>query len=174
MRRALKIAFEAVDKCKESLTDEELDKEVKDEDFTPLVKLPHVARAIRKTEGTAMDHASIIEGLPPAAKVILCIALSLSQVWGPTAEVTVAQLRKYCKEATHHAMMDGLNYGQIADLVQMLVDAGLLLTDGRFNRHDVNFKLRIGVQLDDVEIAMEKSLLEVGFYKALVDYVRNL
>ena len=38
----------------------------------------------------------------------------------------------------------------------------------------MNFKLlRIGVQLDDVEIALEESLLEVGFYNALVDYVKR-
>ena len=54
----------------------------------------------------------------------------------------------------------------------MLIDNGRLETgDGeRFNQQDANFKLRIGTQpnnnstqLDDVEIALEKSLLKGGF-----------
>lgn len=118
-----------------------------------------------------MPHAEIISGLPLFAKVILCIAVSLSQVWGPKVEIGVSTLKMYCFEASQHSVMDNLCSGQVMNLVEMLIDAGLLLSSG-FNKHHSNPKLRVGVQLDDVEIALEESLLQEGFYKALVDYVR--
>ena len=145
-----------------------------DDECMPLVKLPHMMRAIR--EGMPMRHGDVISGLPQAAKVILCIAVSLSQVWGPTAEISIATLKKYCVEATHHAIMDELGMGHIMNLVEMLIDAGLLVAgnSNQFNPFDFNSKLKIGVQLDDVEIALEKSLLNEGsFYRSLVDYVKR-
>jgi len=174
-RRALEITANAVGKCIGLLSEEKLDMIVEDEsECLPLVKLPHMMRAIR--EGMPMRHGDVISGLPQAAKVVLCIAVSLSQVWGPTAKVSISQLKKYCVEATHHAIMDELGLGHIMNLVEMLVDSGLLLTpnNGRFNPQDLHAKLEIGVILDDVEIALEQSLLkERGFYRSLVDYVKR-
>ena len=175
-RRALELTANAVGKCADILTDEKLDMEVKHDDIEcmPLVKLPHMMRAIR--EGMPMRHADVISGLPQAAKVILCIAVSLSQVWGPTAEISISILKKYCVEATHHAVMDELGVGRIMGLVEMLTDSGLLITDcvGGFSSHDANAKLKIGVQLDDVEIALEESVLDEGsFYQSLVDYIKR-
>ena len=174
MRRALEITSNAVGKCLDLLSDEKLNMEVEDDGCMPLVKLPHMMRAIR--ESMPMRHGVIINGLPRAAKVILCISVSLSHVWGPLAEITISQLKKYCAEASHHAVMDELGMGHIMNLVDMLVDSGLLLTgnSGHFNPHDMNAKLKIGVQLDDVEIALEESLLTEGsFYRSLVEYVKR-
>jgi cell division control protein 6 len=176
-RRALEITSNAVGKSIDQLSKGKLSMNVlpDDEEVMPLVKLPHMMRAIR--EGMPMRHADVIAGLPQAAKVILCIAVSLSQVWGPTAEISISVLKKYCVEATHHAIMDEMSLGHVQNLVEMLIDSGLLLIDnsgGSFNAHDVNAKLKIGVQLDDVEIALEESLLkEGGFYQSLVDYVKR-
>lgn len=176
-RRALEITSNAVGKSIDQLSKGKLSMNVlpDDEEVMPLVKLPHMMRAIR--EGMPMRHADVIAGLPQAAKVILCIAVSLSQVWGPTAEISISVLKKYCVEATHHAIMDEMGLGHVQNLVETLIDSGLLLTDnsgGSFNAHDVNAKLKIGVQLDDVEIALEESLLkEGGFYQSLVDYVKR-
>lgn len=175
-RRALEITSNAVSKCLDLLNGINLDTKVKynDEQHMPLVKLPHMMRAIRET--MPMRHTDMISGLPQAAKVILCIAVSLSQVWGPTAKISIYTLKKYCVEATHHALMDEVGPGHIASLVEMLVDSGLLVTDisHNFNPNDANSKLKIGVQLDDVEIALEESLLkEGGFYRSLVDYVKR-
>lgn len=176
-RRALEITSNAVGKSIDQLSTGKLSMNVlpDDEEVMPLVKLPHMMRAIR--EGMPMRHADVIAGLPQAAKVILCIAVSLSQVWGPTAEISISVLKKYCVEATHHAIMDEMGLGHVQNLVETLIDSGLLLTDnsgGSFNAHDVNAKLKIGVQLDDVEIALEESLLkEGGFYQSLVDYVKR-
>lgn len=171
----MEITSNAVGKCIDLTSNEKLGMEVAfDDECMPLVKLPHMMRAIR--EGMPMRHADVICGLPQAAKVILCIAVSLSQVWGPTAEISISILKKYCVEATHHSIMDELGLGHVMSLVEMLIDSGLLVTgnSGQFNPHDPNAKLKIGVQLDDVEIALEESLLkEGGFYKSLVDYVKR-
>jgi hypothetical protein len=73
--------------------------------------------------------------------------------------------------------MDELGPGHVLNLVDMLIDSGLLVTDNsshHYNPNDANPKLKIGVQLDDVEIALEESLLnEGGFYRSLVDYVKR-
>lgn len=146
----------------------------RDDECMPLVKLPHMMRAI--PEAMPMRHNDVIAGLPQAAKVVLCIAVSLCQVWGPTAEISVSILKKYCVEANHHEILDELATGHILDLVEMLMDRRLLVAgnSGQFKPQDVNSKLMIGVQLDDVEIALEQSLLgEGGFYKSLVDYVKR-
>ena len=162
-------------KCIDLTSNEKLDMEVAfDDECMPLVKLPHMMRAIR--EGMPMRHVDVICGLPQAAKVVLCIAVSLSQVWGPTAEISISILKKYCVEATHHCIMNELGPGHLMSLVDMLIDSGLLVTgkSGQFNPHDPNAKLKIGVQLDDVEIALEQSLLKKGgFYKNLVDHVKH-
>jgi cell division control protein 6 len=174
-RRALEITSNAVGKCLDLLKAEDLDADVKyNDERMPLVKLPHMMRAIR--EAMPMRHADVISGLPQAAKVILCIAVSLGQVWGPTAKISIFTLKKYCVEATKHAIMDELGPGHVMSLVEMLIDSGLLVTDNshHFNPNDANSKLKIGVQLDDVEIALEESLLnEGGFYRSLVDYVKR-
>ncbi len=175
-RRALEITSNAVGKCLDLSNPEELDLNMMYNDQRmPLVKLPHMMRAIR--EAMPMRHADVISGLPQAAKVILCIAVSLGQVWGPTAEITISTLKKFCVEATNHAVMDELGPGHVMSLVDMLIDSGLLITDNsshHFNANDANPKLKIGVQLDDVEIALEESLLkEGGFYRSLVDYVKR-
>ena len=147
--------------------------EVQDNECMPLVKIPNMMRAVRAMMAT--KHTDIIRGLPQAAKVVLCIAVSLSQVWGPTAEISVSMLKNYCIQAMHHSVMDEMNIGHVLHLVEMLVDSELLVTGN--NRHsDVhhNTKLKIGVQLDDVENALEESLLkEGGFYCQLMDYVRK-
>ena len=172
-RKALEITSNAVDKaldgCKEKWSNE-----VKD-DCYPLVKLPQMMRAIR--EGMPTRHEEIIRGLPQAAKVILCIAVSLGQVWGPTAAISIATLKKYALQATQHSMLDGYSVGHISNLVEMLLDSGLLQPTLAgcfyFNANDHSSLLHLGVQLDDVEIALEKTLLEEPFYRSLVDFVKR-
>mmetsp|Transcript_34260 Transcript_34260/g.70138 ORF Transcript_34260/g.70138 Transcript_34260/m.70138 type:complete len:824 (-) Transcript_34260:418-2889(-) len=173
-RKALEITSNAVDNALDACAVKWL--EEVEADSYPLVKLPQMMRAIR--EGMPTRHSENIRGLPQAAKVILCIAVSLGKVWGPTAAVSIATLKKYAVQATQHAMLDEASLGQITNLVEMLMDSGLLTTDHdgcfNFNENDHSSRLCIAVQLDDVEIALEKSLLEESsFYRSLVDYVKR-
>ena len=155
------------------MKDDDLDREVNfDDECMPLVKLPHMMRAIR--EGMPMRHVDIISGLPQAAKVILCIAVTLSHVWGPTAEVSIADLKKFCSEASQHSVMDDLGLGHVMNLVEMLIDSGLLIACNAGHGHNpYSTKLRLGVQLDDVEIALEESLFKIGFYQGLAAYIKD-
>merc|ERR1712194_921507 len=66
VRRALEITSNAVGKCQDLLSEEKLKMEVEDDGCMPLVKLPHMMRAIR--ESMPMRHGVIINGLPRAAK----------------------------------------------------------------------------------------------------------
>ena len=69
-RRALEITSNAVGKCADLLSRDKLDMIVdRDDECMPLVKLPHMMRAIR--EAMPMRHTDVIAGLPQAAKVIL-------------------------------------------------------------------------------------------------------
>ncbi|EJK76324.1 hypothetical protein THAOC_01919, partial [Thalassiosira oceanica] len=126
--------------------------------------------------GMPMRHADVISGLPQAAKVVLCIAASLSKAWGEGAVIGISTLKKYCVEATHHSIMDEVSIGHVQNLVEMLTDAGLLVaaSSGQYDQFDSNAKLRLGVQMDDVEIALEQSLLsQEGFYRSLYNFVQK-
>ena len=130
-----------------------------------------------------------IRGLTYAAQVILCIAVSLDQALGQTAHISMSILKKYCIEAAHYQVLDEYSLGNISDLVEILMEKQLLVSSnrgqlgdlgflnpnrGQFNIRNTNAKVKVKVQLDDVEIALEKSLLNgEGFYKSLVDYVRR-
>ena len=96
-------------------------------------------------DSSVNSQSNVIRGLPHAAKVVLCVAVSLSQVWSPTSEISISVLKKYCVEATHHAIMDELSLGHVMSLVEMLLDARLLMpgNSGQFNPHDPNAKLQI-------------------------------
>lgn len=171
-RKALEITSNAIDKALDAIDEERRQEEVEDDSVYPLVKLPHMMRAIR--EGMPTRHEEIIRGLPRDAKVILCIAVSLGKVWGPNAAVSIGALKKYAVQATQHSMFEETGLGQIKNLVEMLMDSGLLTGCVDFDANNPNSRLHIGVQLDDVEIALEKSLLaENGFYNGLVEYVKR-
>jgi len=175
VRRALEIVSNAINKCADLLSEEKLSSVIGDDDeCLPLVKLPHMMRAIR--EGMPQRHADIISGLPQAAKVVLCIAVSLSKAWGAEAVIGISTLKKYCVEATHHSIMDEVSIGHVQNLVEMLTDAGLLVaaSSGQYNQFDNGAKLKLGVQFDDVEIALEQSLLsQEGFYQSLYNFVQR-
>ncbi|EJK55733.1 hypothetical protein THAOC_24503 [Thalassiosira oceanica] len=131
-------------------------------------------RAIR--EGMPMRYTNIIRGLPQAAKVVLCIAVSLSKAWGEGALISIWTLKKYCVEATHHSIMDEVSIGHVQNLIEMLTNAGLLVaaSSGQYDQFDNSAKLKLGVQMDDVEIALEQSLLsQEGFYRSLYNFVRK-
>ena len=171
-RRALETTSNAVEKCRALLSIERQNMKVEDDEL-PLVKLPHMMRAIR--ESMPMRHEEVIRTLPQAAQAILCICVSMSQALGPNAEISVPDLKKMCTEATHHAIMDELGMGHIKSLLETLIDSGLLLNSGpfNFNPHDIHAKLKIGVQLDDVEIALEKTLLSQSFYQGVANYAKR-
>ena len=175
-RKALDMTAKAVRKCETSLSEEDLQKST-DVSY-PIVELPHMMRSIR--EGLGMKHADAITALPQAAKIVLCVAVALSTVSPAWKVIKMKDLKKYCAEASRHGLMERLNIDHLFDIVQMLSDSGLLLSgDGCDFRYAIysmdihEIPLMLGVQLDDVECALEKTLLTEPFYKSMVEYVKK-
>ena len=176
-RKALDMAAKAVRKCETDLSDEDHQKSG-DDIIYPIVKLPHMMRSIR--EGMGMKHSESITALPQTAKIVLCVAVALSTVSPAWKVIKMKDLKKYCTEASRHGLMERINIEHLFDTVQMLSDSGLLLSgddvDLRYaacgmDIHEI--PLMLGVQLDDVEIALEKTLLTEQFYKSMVEYVKK-
>jgi cell division control protein 6 len=174
-RKAMEITAKATQLCKDSLSDDALSKEVGTGEKPP-VKINHMMRAIR--ESNVIKHAHTIQKLPQLAKVVLCIAVAYGNVIGPKAEISMSHLKKICCHATKHSLFDDTDIGSISGLIGTLCDQDLLrvANNGHFDPHDLDTTLIIDVQLDDVECALEESLLngEHGhFYSKLMDYVRQ-
>jgi len=176
-RLALELTSNAVSKASDSLSDEQLSSETIEE---PVVKILHMMRAVR--EGTGMKHAELIAGLPLAAKIILCVAMALSQVSSEWKVFTLGSLKKYVTEATRHGLIESLSTDLIYDLVGQLTDAGLLLTGDnnpgeemsrRVYANPYDVPLQLGVQLDEVEFAIETTLNQHAFYSKMMEYVRT-
>ena len=102
---------------------------------------------------------------------------SLSKVCRAGAVIGILTLKKYVVEATHHSMLDEVAIGHVQNLVEMLTDAGLLIaaSSGQYSQYQhYSPRVKLGVQLDDVEIALEQSLLsEEGFYRSLYQFVEK-
>ena len=72
-------------------------------------------------------------------------------------------------------MLDACSLGQFSALIGMLTDAGLLIATScdNFSRLNVGARLKLGVLADDVEVSLEKVLLQDAFYSSLYNYVRE-
>ena len=184
-RSALDMTAKAVRKCEESLAADQLGRSGEGEGGIeyPLVKLPHMMRSLR--EGMAMKHSETIEGLPQACKIVLCVAITLSSVSPAYKVIRMKDLRKYCAEASRHGLLENLSIDILFDIVSMLTDSGLLLVgdDSQAGASDLRqwvytgdlfeAPLQLGCQLDDVECALEKTLMSERFYRQLGEYVRK-
>jgi len=173
-RRVLELMRSSIIKCKEDFDAKALEKcGVKES----VVKLRHVMKAIR--DSGMLPYAQIISSLPQSAKVVLCVAMALSQVSPGWRVIKLADLKYYCAEATRHNVMEHISIDGLVDIVRNLEDSGVLKvgdTDdifGNFYADPSQWPLQLGVQLDDVECALGESLLQQPFYKSLVDYVRQ-
>ena len=135
---------------------------------------------IPKSTTNSDVHRDAIQGLPYAAKTILCITVSLCHVWGPTANISINSLQKYCVQAFHNNIMDEWGLENTIYLIDTLVESGLLIpititgVNETFNAWDVSSEVRVDVKLEDVEVVLRQKLLKEGsFYGRLVEYVRR-
>jgi len=181
-RKVLDLTASAVSKRLEKMSNEQKSSTTLP---CPLVKLPHMMQAVKATN---KRFADVIDGLPQMAKVVLCVAVALAQVGPEWKVLTLGTLKRYCAEASNHNLMDDeLNMETFASIIQQLTDSGLLLMGGisgggtndateisQIAHSDVYFtKVQLGVQLQDVESAIEKTLLDQDFYQGMIEYVRK-
>ncbi len=173
-RLVLDLMSKAIIKCKESLKADQLSEVGVHEAF---VKLPHVMRAIK--DSGQMPLVDIIHALPQHAKTVLCVYTALGQAGNDWKVITVRKLKSYCAMATENQIMDGISSEQFISLLRQLEDAGTIKfeTDDVANSYGYDDsgdqKIRLGVQLEDVECAIEKNLLEIPFYSRLVKHCKK-
>jgi len=176
-RYLLEIMSNAVTQCISAMKGEQLN-EVGNN--LPVIKLRNVMKALKDLGRT--PYAGIIANLPQSQKVVLCIAMTLSQVSPAWKMITMSQLRDYCAQATQQQVLDELSIDSLVSIITALEDAGLLKvgegdTIGRQDDNPYNWCLSLGTQLEDVECALGETLLDEGefgeFYQRLCNYVRG-
>jgi len=183
-RRILEMAVKSIDHCSDALSEKEKKSiVVSDSSFAedgttkislPLVKITHVMKVVR--EGNP-KLAETIQGQPRAAQVVLCVAVTLSHFMSAKTVITQGQLLEYCRASSRYGLLEGVCSSDFSDIVKNLSDAGLLLLgddEGNSFSFDANHvPIKIGVQLDDVECALETSLLAQPFYASVVQHVKE-
>lgn len=175
-RKLLELTSSAVSKCYETLAPTTREETTLDK---PIVTLRHMMLAVKDM---IQKHADIIDSLPQMAKIILCVAVTLNQAGPEWNVIRLGKLKNFCYAAAREEIFDdNLSDETFFDLVQMLFDAGLLLS-GTAERMDVStydydslhtMPIRLGVQLHDVESALEKTLGEQEFYRGLLENIRS-
>lgn len=175
-RLVLDLMSSAIIKAKESLTPDVLKETTT---INPVVSLPHVMSAMKNSG--VIPLVDRINALPSKAKTILTIATTLGQVSSSWSVIRLNQLKKYCFEATRHEIFDELTTEGFYSIIGYLEDAGLIFpADSDDVVRGIGFDdpgekpIRVGVQMDDVEIALEKTLFtDNSFYTKLRDYVKS-
>lgn len=140
------------------------------EDNSALVKIPDIMKILKNSGYNMFEQ---IQKLPSNTKKVLCIATALSQVSEAWKVISVKTLQDYCAES--HSHFDGWSTQQFKDAIEMLEDGGMINKVARETDGDAggNWYFKLGVQLEDVNAAVEKSLLKDGMYKRMFEYVKK-
>lgn len=170
----------AVAKYRESLATEELDTTVLDPNDCP-VKIKHVMLVVREEKA---DYVDRIQGLPTVAQAVLCVAVILGQN-SSRSTIKLGTLRSLAAEPMQQVWVDDdsvpLEVYQHA--LQQLFDAGLLQSgeeDPSFDASSQNWSnlqempLSLGVQLEDVESALWKTLGDEPVFKTVIEKSREM
>jgi hypothetical protein len=159
----------AIDKCIEKMPKTRRDSS----EEGIIVKLPFAMMAIREN---MTKYADMINGLTTMGKSILCVATRLAR-HVDSSELTLGTLKNYCMDAFgHDAMLDEVSMEDFKSVVENLVDGGLLcvaecdrkrLSTESFHSLSM-IPIRLDLQLEDVESAVEEELLKYDFYSSLL------
>lgn len=145
----------------------------------PIVTIQHMMKAVKATRSD--DYCDIIEGLPHFHKIVLCVAVTLSQVSPSWCVIPASKLHRWTKSVLGHMNTeDDFTLEIFKDCVSALFDQGLLKSDDESNINTaswtsaVNMPIRLGCQLQDVESALEETLGDNKFYGVVLERVREL
>ena len=138
----------------------------------PPITLKHMMMAVRET--ICKKHTETISHLPQAAKSVLCLAVTIGEVMGANNVISQGELKRYSAAATRNGVIESLSNEHFSEILDLLITQGLLLNFGEsWNVDDAHTRqLRLGVQLDDVECALQETLLDQPFYKAMVEKLK--
>ena len=172
-RAMLNLASNAIRKYQEIFNTESEYNKICPSTMEPLITLKHMMKAVRETVGK--KQTNYIESLPQAAKFVLCIAVTIGKIMGTDCVMSMAKLKRYCAAATRNGMLDSLSLEHFIEVIDLLIDSGLLLVGGddRFVDQAGERLLRLGVQFDDVECALETTLLQQEFFQNMVKHMKE-
>ena len=168
-RKLLDLIAKAVSTCKEQLPYCRLESS----EAGIVVKMPDAMTALR--ESVNPKYTSLIKGLPSTRRAVLCVAVTLARRRRKESDqLTLGELRRYCMDAFAEDIE--LDADGFKDAIEALSDTGLLLLakpdKKRFSVESASglslVPIRLDLQLEDVESAMESELLDTGFYRRLV------
>jgi len=171
-RKYLDLVIKAVQNCLSKLS-----LEIRDTVHTkPIVMIRDAMLAIRET-----NHSSkkIIESLTSYEKMTLCAGVHLARKLHSNV-TTLGTLRKLTIEA--FGMDSDFSMEDFKGVIERLEDSGLLkLADtdrrglpGISSSSLVNYPVKFDLQLEDVDSALENTVMKDNFYKRMVDRVNNM
>lgn len=181
-RRALELAANAVTKCIDSLTEKEKTKRAQEDAPIALVKVVHVMKAVRECSGGKIQD--MIAAQTTSCKIVLCVAVQINRALfsisqKPFNKMKSGYLLDMCKCAASAGLMENLDPADFLDLLETLGDASLLMLGPDFReqrqRGDArNIGIKVDVQLEDVECALEQLFDEQPFYSKIAENVKHL
>lgn len=175
-RKIIELVSRSIQACRSKLPQNTLDSEL----TKPVVKLPHAMMVIRETNTKYKD---LVESLTSLQKSTLVVGTHLSRILG-ARPLTLGMLKKYSFQAFgFDPMLEGsYSMDDFKGIIERLVDSGLLKMAERVSnifstepmgnllQHPVRFDL----QLEDVESALEETLLKEDYYKMIVARVNTI
>ncbi len=176
-RAVLDLFSKALNKCKLSLSKEQLES---NDIQAPVLNMFHVLQAL-KNAGVNLTHVELIHTLPQKVKTVLCVASAINQVSDSWKDIPLSVLKRFCYEAVSKGIMDDLSSESFQGFVQQLEDSGLFCT-GQIDELSCSNQyvffndrtIRIGAQLEDVECAVEETLLQNSFYRGIVEKIKQM
>jgi len=172
-RRALEMAASCIAKSIETSNPETLKLHYDKSANPTLVTIGHVMKVVRETNHKISEA---IVSLPKAAQVVLCVAVTISNFMTASTTISQGNLLRFCRGAAATGIVDDLPIADFLDIIKNLCDAGLLRVGEECNNElhiDKDAPLQIGVQLVDVECALEVTLLKQPYFAKLAEHVRE-
>ena len=168
-RKLLDLIAKAASKCKEQLPYYCIESSK----ASIVVKMP-VAMTALSRESLNPKYTTLIEGHPSTRRALLCVAVTLARSRRKCNQPTLGELRRYCMDAFAEDIEIDAN--GFKDAIEALSNTGLLLLakpdKKRFSVESASglsmVPIRLELQLEDVESAVESELLDTGFYHRLV------
>jgi hypothetical protein len=137
----------------------------------PVVKMPHAMMAIRESNIRITD---VIDALPAYQKYTLVVGVHLSQECRKTKPIQFGELKTRALAAFGFLpnLDSVITLEDFRDIMENLVDAGLLKVDGFDYLTPIGVlltrKVHFDLQLEDVESALEQTVLQEPFYKGML------
>jgi Cdc6-like AAA superfamily ATPase len=166
-RKCLSLVAKAIELCREKGPPAFLESIV----LGPVVKMPHAMMAIRESNIRITD---VIDALPAYQKYLLVVGVHLSRECRKTKPIQFGELKKRALAAFGFLpnLDSVITLEDFRGIMEKLVDAGLLKVDGFDYSTPIGVLLtrevHFDLQLEDVESALEQTVLQEPFYKGML------